>query len=96
MALPLHRRAVTFVQKAYSHDPLERIDTIGGIDSDKSRWRMSQDQAITAIESRQTEFFVTTAERNIKIVVASHAGQKYLQSEREKTHPDDLLSLLAR
>jgi hypothetical protein len=49
-----------------------------------------------AIESRQTEFFVATAERNVRIVVASHAGQKYLQTEREKTHPDDLLSLLAR
>lgn len=96
MALPLHRRAVTFVQRAYSLDPLERIDTIGGIDSDKSSWRMTQDQAITAIESRQTEFFVATAEQKVKIVVASHAGQKYLQSEREKTHPDDLLSLLAR
>ncbi len=94
MALPLHRRPVTFVQKAYSHDPHERIDTIGGVNSDKTRWRMTQDQAISAIESRQTEFYVAANDRTVKIVVATHAGQKYLKSEREKTHPDDLLSLL--
>ena len=96
MALPLHRRAVTSVQKAYSRDPHERIDTIGGINSDKSLWRMTQEEAITAIESRQTEFFVPTGDHIVKLVVVTHAGQKYLQSEREKTHPDDLLSLLQR
>ena len=96
MALPLHRRAVTFVQKAYSSDPRERIDNIGGINSDKSSWRMTQEEAIAAIQSQRTEFFVPTPEHIVKIVVATYGGQKYLQSEREKTHPDDLLSLLTR
>lgn len=96
MALPLHRRAVTSIQKAYSHDPHERIDTIGGVNSDKSLWSMSQEDAIAAIESRRTEFFVTTGGSIVRLVVVTHAGQKYLQSEREKTHPDDLLILLQR
>ena len=96
MAIPLHRRAVTSVHKAYSHDPHERIDTIGGVNSDKTLWSMSQEDAIAAIESRRTEFFVTTREQVVKLVVVTHGGQKYLQSEREKTHPDDLLSMLTR
>jgi hypothetical protein len=96
MALPLHRRPVTFLQRAYSGDPQERIDAIGGINADKSRWTMSQEQAVAAIESRRTEFFVPAQDLEVKLVVAVHAGQKYLRSEREKTHPDDLLTLLAR
>jgi hypothetical protein len=95
MALPLHRRPVSFLQRAYSADPHERIDTIGGFNADKSRWTMSQEQAITAIESRRTEFFVSVDKLPVKIVVGVHAGQKYLRTEREKTHPDDLLSLLS-
>jgi hypothetical protein len=95
MARPLRRRAVAFVSKAYSHDPHERIEAIGGINSDKTRWNLSQAAAIAAIESGADEFFVATRERPVEVVVALHAGQKYLMTDREKTHRDDLLSLPA-
>lgn len=96
MALPLHRRAVSTLQRAYSADPRERVDRIGGVNADKSRWTMSQEQAIAAIESRRTEFFVSVDGKPVKILVAEHGGLKYLKTEREKTHPDDLLNLLHR
>ena len=95
MARPYRRRAISFISRAYSHDPHERIDTIGGINSDRSRWRLSQAAAIDAIEAGTDEFFVGTSSRAVKVVVLTHRGQKFLQTEREETHPDELLSLPA-
>ena len=93
MARPYRRRAITFVNHAYSHDPRERIEMIGGVNSDKTRWSLSQTAAMALIEAGTDEFFVGPKESAVKIVVVTHKDQKYLQSEREKTHPDDLMSL---
>ncbi|MSU49176.1 MAG: DUF3892 domain-containing protein [Opitutus sp.] len=94
MARPYRRRAVLSVSRAYSHDPLERIETIGGVNSDQTRWKLTQTAAIAAIESGTDEFFVNAGEGPVKLVVLTHRGQKYLKTEREKTHPDDLLTLI--
>jgi hypothetical protein len=94
MARPYRRRAVSSVNRAYSTDPFERVDTIGGINADLTRWRLSQAAAIAAIEAGTDEFFVKASDQVVKLVVQTHQGQKYLKSEREKTHPDDLLNLL--
>ncbi len=93
MARPYRRRAVSSVIRAYSHDPLERIETIGGQNSDNTRWQLSQTAAIAAIEAGTDEFFVTADGQPVKLIVVTHRGLKYLKSEREKTHPDDLLTL---
>lgn len=95
MARPYHRRAVTTVNRAYSSDPFERIEAIGGVNSDHTRWKLSQVAAIAAIEAGTHEFFVKRGAEIIPVVVMSHGGQKYLKSAREKTHPDDLLNLMA-
>ena len=93
MARPVHRRTITFAQKAYSYDPHERIESIGGLNSDKSRWKLSQEAAIQAIEAGSDEFFVAAKDRTIRVVVVSHAGQKYLRTEFEGKGPDSLLAL---
>ena len=81
------------ISRAYSSDPLERIETIGGVNPDHTRWKLSQIAAIAAIEAGTDEFFVQVSEQRVKLVVLNHDGQKYLQSEREETHRDDLLSI---
>ena len=93
MARPIQRRTITFVQKAYSYDPHERIDSIGGLNSDKSRWKLSQEAAIAAIEGGLDEFFVTAPDRMVKVIVMNYAGQKYLKTEADSKAPDFLLAL---
>jgi hypothetical protein len=96
MARPYRRRAVSTVGRAYSHDPFERIASIGGVNSDLTPWRLSQAAAIAGIEAGTDEFFFRANDQIVRLVVLTHGGEKYLQSEREKTHPDDLLSLEVR
>jgi hypothetical protein len=96
MSRPYRRRAVSSINRAYSRDPLECIETIGGLNSDRTRWQLSQAAAIAAIEAGTDEFFVEAGGQPVKLIVLAHGGQKYLKSEREKTHPDELLSLTAR
>ena len=93
MARPYRRRAVSRVSRAYSHDPLERIASIGGINSDHSAWSLTQAEAIGYIEAGSDEFFFHADGGIVKLVVHTRRGEKYLQSEREKTHPDDLLNV---
>jgi hypothetical protein len=95
MARPYRRRNVLFVNRAYSSDPHERIENIGGVNSDRTRWKLSQAAAIAAIEAGTDEFFLGTNEPPVKLVVLTHRGEKYLNSEREKTHPNELLELPA-
>jgi hypothetical protein len=93
MARPVHRRTVSFAQKAYSFDPHECIELIGGINSDKSRWKLSQQAAINAIESGTDEFFVVTKDRTVKVAVVTLAGQKYLRASAGDKAADSLLTL---
>ena len=95
MARPYRRRAVSSVSRAYSHDPFERIETIGGVNSDHTRWKLSQAAAIAAIEAGTDEFFVNAGGQPVRLTVLTHQGQKYLKTERENTQPDDLLSVIA-
>jgi hypothetical protein len=94
MARPYRRRAVSSVSRAYSHDPLERIESIGGVNFDHTRWTLSQAAAISAIEAGTDEFFVDAGGVPVKLIVLTHHDQKYLRTEREETHPDDLLNLI--
>ena len=95
MARIHNRRTVSIVNRAYSRDPLERIESIAGVNSDRTSWTFSQTAAIARIEAGTDAFSIKTGDQVVKIVVHMHRGEKYLQSEREKTHPDDLLNLTA-
>lgn len=93
MARLRHQRSVSSVNRAYSRDPLERVESIAGVNSDRTVWKYSQAAAIARIEAGTDVFFIKTGDQAVKLVVLSHKGEKYLQSEREDTHPDDLLHL---
>lgn len=87
---------MSFVSRAYSTDPLERINSIGGTNADRTRWEMAQSAAIVVIEDGTQEFFAQIDGVLVKFAVHTHQGQKYLRSEREAAHPGELLTLLPR
>jgi hypothetical protein len=86
-------RTVSRVTRAYSHDPLERVASISGVNADHKSWTMSQTAAIAAIEAGTDAFSFRAQDQIVRLTVLRRGGEKYLQSEREKTHPDDLLNL---
>ena len=95
MARPYRRRAITSVSRSYSHDPLDRIDAIGGMNSDHTRWQLSQVAAIAAIEAGTDEFFFEVEGQKVKLIVLNKRQEKYLWTDREATHVDDVLRMLA-
>jgi hypothetical protein len=94
MAKPFRRRVISTVGRAYSRDPLERVASIGGVNSDQTRWSFSQPTAIALIETGTDEFFFHVGAERVRVVVLTRGGEKYLQSEREKSHPDELLNMI--
>ncbi|MEN9661784.1 MAG: hypothetical protein RL324_733 [Verrucomicrobiota bacterium] len=75
-----HRlRTVSTVNRAYSTDPHESIDAIGGVNPDHTRWRLTQDAAIAAIEAGTDRFLVDAGGVIVSLIVHTHKGQKYLK-----------------
>jgi hypothetical protein len=88
------RHQVSCINKRGSHyDPHERISHIGGTNGDGTRWKLSEDDAIKAIEEKNYEFYVSVNGRSVNVIVATHNGRKYLKTESDGYRPDNLLSL---
>jgi len=72
----------------------ERIASIGGINSDGKRWKITTRDAISQIENGKYSFFLKKPTGPVDVVVARAAtGEKYLKSATDKEQPEDLLSL---
>ncbi len=83
---------VQCINKTHRTNPHERISHIGGIDGG-TRWKLTQPDAIDGIESGKWSFYVMEGGRTVDVIVATHNGHKYLKTENDGVHPDNLLSL---
>jgi len=81
------------INKTNRQDPHQRISHIGGVNPDRSRWRMTEDRAIAAIKAGEYAFYVEAAARRVGVTVARHNGHEYLKTEADGVRPDNLLSL---
>jgi hypothetical protein len=84
---------VQCINKSERLNAHERIQSIGGIHGGK-RWKLTQEEAIAGIDSGKWSFFVSVAGRTVAVVVAvSRFGNRYLKTEADGEHPNNLLSL---
>lgn len=72
----------------------ERIVNIGGIKENRTHWKISQSEAIAAIESNKWQFYVGQGVNKVDVIIAvSATGYKYLKTKNDTTTSNNLLSL---
>ena len=84
---------VTCINKRQHQNPHERITHIGGLNADETRWKMTEPDAIVAIETQKFSFYVSVGGKGVWMVVAVHEDRKYLKTESDGWAPNNLLSL---
>ena len=82
------------INKNDRFNPYERITHVGGVNANSTRWKMTQLDAIKAIESGEWQFYVSVRGDTVWVVVAiSQYGHKYLKTQNDGDEPNNLLSL---
>ena len=85
---------VKCINKSDRYNPHERIVSIGGVNPDATRWKLSQQDAIKGIEDGKWSFYVAKNGNVVAVVVAVSAqGNKYLKTQADGEQPNNLLSL---
>ena len=82
------------INKLDRPNPHERITHVGGYET--SNWKLTQQEAINHIESKEWRFWVKPPgfENSVWVIVAvSRYGHKYLKTEADGEDENNLLSL---
>lgn len=86
---------VMCINKRPRFNPHERIQNIGGVNPDGSRWKLTEAEAIQGIEQGKWNFYVDRpiGDRVQVVIAYSPYGNKYLKTVADGEQPNNLLSL---
>ena len=85
---------ISCIRQSDRTNPHERITHVGGLNEDRTRWKLTQSDAIAGIETGKWHFFVRKGGQQVSVVVAvSRYGHKYLKTVADGEQPNNLLSL---
>ena len=88
------RAQIRCINKSDRLNPYERIISVGGINPNGNRWKLSQTDAIKGIEDQTYSFYVSQNGKEVDVIVAKSAyGHKYLKTTADGEQPNNLLSL---
>lgn len=82
------------INKTDRMNPHERIQNIGGVNPDGTRWKMSLDRAIEGIKEGKWRFWVSVDNKSVWVDIATSAYRnEYLKTDADREQPNNLLSL---
>jgi hypothetical protein len=85
---------VRCINKNPRNDPHKRITHIGGVNGDNTRWKLTEDDAISGIKTGKWTFYVSVDGRTVDVIIAkSQYGHEYLKTTADGVEPNNLLSL---
>jgi hypothetical protein len=74
--------------------PHQRVRYIGGVNSDGTQWKLSEDDAISGMKQGKWRFWTAGDRKSVWIVTAkSVSGREYLKAEPDWVQPATLLVL---
>jgi hypothetical protein len=88
------KHQILCIKQSGRPNPHERITHIGGVNSDSTRWKLTQSEAIVGIETGKWEFYVSSGGLTANVIISvSSSGNKYIKTVNDGAQPDNLLSL---
>lgn len=81
------------INRSNRENPYDKVEVIGGLNINGTRWRIPQSRAIEGIESGKWHFYININGNRLNIIISDINGNKYLKTESDSLFPDNLLKL---